>query len=115
MAKVAWYYHRKNCQTCLKADTYLESRKITAETQLDARKDRFDFKAAKALLKEVKKLYATKGTKVIECDLKADKLDDEELQALLIGPSGNLRAPSIKNGDVMLVGFNSDMYDRGLN
>ena len=31
--------------------------------------------------------------------------DDEELGRVLLGPSGNLRAPTLKVGDTLLVGW----------
>ncbi len=31
--------------------------------------------------------------------------DDEELARVLLGPSGNLRAPTLKVGDTLLVGW----------
>ena len=31
---------------------------------------------------------------------------------MLIGPSGNLRAPTVRKGRVLLVGFNEEIYRR---
>lgn len=39
-----------------------------------------------------------------------DAPDDNELAAHLLGPTGNLRAPTIKQGDTLYVGFNEDAY-----
>ena len=33
-----------------------------------------------------------------------------ELEKLVIGPSGNLRAPSARTGSTLIVGFNEDMW-----
>ena len=43
-------------------------------------------------------------------DLKTDRPDDETLLARLIGPTGNLRAPTARVGTTLLVGFNQDAY-----
>ena len=43
-------------------------------------------------------------------DLIRDRPDDDALVALLLGPTGNLRAPTIKAGRTMLVGFDPEMY-----
>ena len=56
------------------------------------------------------KLVVAKGKKVTEVNLKKDRPDDESLAALLLGPTGNLRAPTMKVGKTVLVGFNDDLY-----
>ena len=40
--------------------------------------------------------------------------DDETILALIIGPTGNLRAPTAKVGKTLLVGFNAEAYDEVL-
>ncbi len=41
-----------------------------------------------------------------------DNPDDETLAALLLGPTGNLRAPTIRRGKTLIVGFNDDTYKK---
>ena len=65
---------------------------------------------AKQLLKKANVLYAAKGKKVVKIDLKKEKPDDETLSKLIIGPTGNLRAPTLVKGKTVVVGFNEDMY-----
>lgn len=36
--------------------------------------------------------------------------DHDELVAKLLGSTGNLRAPTVRVGDQLLVGFNEDVY-----
>lgn len=55
-------------------------------------------------------IHAAKGKKVVQVNLKAEKPTDEELAALVIGPSGNLRAPTVRVGKTLLVGFDPGMY-----
>lgn len=57
------------------------------------------------------KLLVAKGKKITEVDLKKDRPDDEALTKLMLGPTGNLRAPTMKVGKTVLVGFNEEMYD----
>ena len=59
-------------------------------------------------------LYVAKGKKVTEIDLKKDRPDDDALIALMLGPTGNLRAPTMKLGKTVLVGFNQEMYAESL-
>ena len=77
---------------------------------VDARKQRYGRDDALALLANVHTLHVAKGRKVTHVDLKSDRPDDDTLASLLLGPTGNLRAPTVKCGRIMLVGFNPDMY-----
>jgi len=43
--------------------------------------------------------------------MKKDAPADEELVKGIIGPSGNLRAPTIVVGKTMLVGFHPEAYE----
>jgi arsenate reductase-like glutaredoxin family protein len=65
---------------------------------------------ALALLRQSDRLVAAKGKKVVAIDLKADRPGDEELLALVLGPTGNLRAPTLRVGKTLLVGFNEEAY-----
>ncbi len=59
-------------------------------------------------------MYATKGRKVIHLDLRRDKPDRATLDGVLIGPTGNLRAPTLRRGRTLLVGFDEATYARVL-
>ena len=61
------------------------------------------------------KLRAAKGKKVVAVDLKKDGLSEEELLKLVLGPTGNLRAPTLRVGKTLVVGFNEEMYNDILN
>lgn len=43
-------------------------------------------------------------------DLKAETRTDAELLAVLLGPSGGLRAPTIRRGTTLAVGFTEELY-----
>lgn len=51
-----------------------------------------------------------KGKKVVTFDMKRERPDDETLLAHLLGPTGNLRAPTLRRGATLLVGFNDEAY-----
>lgn len=59
---------------------------------------------ALALARRAERLFATRGTKVIELDLRA-KPKGAEILALMLGPKGNLRAPTLRVGKTLYVGF----------
>ena len=63
-----------------------------------------------SLLKGVNTLIVAKGKSVVELDLKHETPDNATLLALLLGPTGNLRAPTARVGKTLLVGFNESAY-----
>lgn len=63
---------------------------------------------AKAMLKDASKLIAMKGKKVEEFDVKG-KVGSDAVAAML-GPTGNMRAPTIRSGKTLLVGFNDEVF-----
>ena len=62
----------------------------------------------------MKRLRVAKGSKVLEFDLSGDGLSDSGLLGLLLGRSGKLRAPTIRTGDTLLVGYNLELLETGL-
>jgi hypothetical protein len=56
------------------------------------------------------RFVAIRGKKVVAFDLKRDRPADEVLLAYLMGPTGNLRAPTARVGRTLVVGFNEDAY-----
>ncbi len=63
------------------------------------------------MLKKAGKLLSAKGNKITEVDLKKTDLSQDEILKLVLGPTGNLRAPTLLVGKQMIVGFNEEMYD----
>lgn len=64
------------------------------------------------MAKKVNHVYAAKGKKVVHFDLKKDKPSDDELVKVLLGPTGNLRAPALRKGKTLVVGFDYDVYQQ---
>ena len=60
------------------------------------------------MLSSASKLYVAKGKKLSEF-AGGTKADDDAVAAML-GPTGNLRAPTIVRGKTVIVGFNEDMF-----
>lgn len=83
-------------------------------TRVDTKKAPLTGDAAIAVAKDVDEIYATKGTKVVHLDLKTAKPTKAELAALLLGPTGGLRAPTIRRGRTLIVGFDEATYARVL-
>ena len=77
---------------------------------MDATKTRLSGEEALGVLAGMDRLIVARGQKVAVFDLKRDRPDDETLLAHLLGPTGNLRAPTLKVGKTVLVGFNEESY-----
>jgi arsenate reductase-like glutaredoxin family protein len=56
------------------------------------------------------RLIAAKGKKVTVLDLQADVPADDALATLMLGPTGNMRAPVLKVGQTILVGYNEQAF-----
>lgn len=55
-------------------------------------------------------MHVAKGKKVLTFEPKKDTFDVEAFHKAAIGPSGNLRAPTIKTGKTWFVGFSEEAY-----
>ena len=55
-----------------------------------------------------------KGKKVTVFDMRKDPPDEATLLGHMLGATGNLRAPTIKRGKTLLVGFNQEEYEKVL-
>lgn len=76
----------------------------------DASKEKLGRAEALALAKAAHVIHIAKGKKVVTFNMKKNAPDDETLVSQLLGPTGNLRAPTIVHGKTMYVGFNADAY-----
>jgi hypothetical protein len=72
---------------------------------VDAGKDRRGREAALDLARSAEKIVVAKGKKVVTIDMRHDPPDDDTLAAHLLGPTGNMRAPTLRKGKTLLVGF----------
>jgi len=55
-----------------------------------------------------------RGKKVVTFDMKKAPPDDDTLATHLLGPTGNLKAPTLRKGDTLLVGFSEEAYRQTL-
>jgi len=110
MPSVDWYYHRPGCTTCGKSQAFLEKKKLEVKEQVNAGKIRFEPKQALELVRQANRVIVAKGKKVVDFDMKRDPPDDETLLKHIIGPSGKLRAPVIRRGSTLLIGFAEDEF-----
>ena len=57
-------------------------------------------------------MIVAKGAKVSE--FKPGGRAGKEIVDAMLGPTGNLRAPTIRRGKLVLVGFNEEIFDKKL-
>lgn len=57
-----------------------------------------------------RKIVVTSGKKILEYDPK--NTDKEEMLKKVTGRTGNLRAPTLKRGNTLYVGFNVELYEQ---
>ena len=78
----------------------------------DARKERIDANAAWQHLQSAARIVVAKGKTVKEFTPQGD--EQAVILKAVMGPSGNLRAPTLQIGDTFIVGFHEGMYEKEL-
>jgi arsenate reductase-like glutaredoxin family protein len=96
--------------TCAKTQGFLARHKVTVTEEADAKKATIKGARALDVLDAVDDLYVAKGKKVEHVDLKKSKPDRATLLGLLLGPTGNLRAPTLRRGRTLIVGYDEATY-----
>jgi arsenate reductase-like glutaredoxin family protein len=95
---------------CKRAQGFLEANEVEVGQHTDATKERRGREEALALARSVDQVVVGRGKKVVTFDMKKTPPDDDTLAALLLGPTGNLKAPTLRRGNTLLVGFSEDAY-----
>ncbi len=83
----------------------LEQYDTKVEEERNSRKQPLDDTAAQALLSSVEAVWVAKGKKVRQLSADETSLDD------LKGPTGNYRAPMVRSGSRLLVGFHPETLE----
>lgn len=97
--------------SCTKADAFLAKLGRTAREVVDAKKVKIDGPKAIDLALTASKVVVVRGSKETEID-DPKAVDRTELSALLLGPTGNLRAPTLRVGKTLMVGFQEAAWKR---
>ena len=83
----------------------LDDREAQIKEQRNSRKEPLSDKEARALIASVAKVIVAKGKKFEELPAAKTKI------ANLKGPTGNYRAPMLRKGKTLLVGFHAETLD----
>ena len=65
---------------------------------------------AVAMARQARRLIAAKGKKVTTLELATASPSDDALADLMLGPTGNMRAPTLRVGETLLVGYNDAVF-----
>jgi hypothetical protein len=85
-----------------------EENNLTIMDKIDARKQNIDAQSAWKLIREVSTVHIGKGKSVLTYT-PAEGNREEILKAAL-GPTGNLRAPAVRRGNHLYIGYNDLIY-----
>lgn len=86
----------------------MDAKKIVIKEEVPASR-KLSEADARAIAKESSKVLVAKGKKLDSFDMKSATLED--VVEKMLGPTGNLRAPTMRVGKTTVVGFNEEMFD----
>ena len=92
--------------SCTRASKFLDAQNIEPKEAIPASR-KLGRKDAAAMAKAAKKIVVAKGKKVSEF---AGGSAPKDVVDAMLGPTGNLRAPTIRSGKTVIVGFNEDLF-----
>lgn len=87
------------------------AKNITIREQLPASR-KLGLDAARELIANADELIIAKGRKVTRMTLR--DCDSDTAATAMLGPTGNLRAPTLKVGKTLIVGFDEESYEQAL-
>lgn len=96
--------------SCSRTQEFLAREGIEPVSLVDARKVKLGRTQALRIARDASQIYVAKGKRVAHINMKKDRPDDETLAHLILGPTGNLRSPTLRKGSTLLIGFDEETY-----
>jgi len=93
--------------SCTRASRFLDANGIEAKQVVPASR-KLARKEAEDLAREASRVIVAKGKKISE--FAGGKVGKDVIAAML-GPTGNLRAPTIRKGRTVVVGFHPEVFE----
>lgn len=87
----------------------LDTKNLQPESRTDARKEKMEAAAVWELMGGAERIVVAKGKRVETFVPTEDS--QESILKVVLGRSGSLRAPTVRTGDVFLVGYNAALYE----
>lgn len=78
---------------------------------MNATKERFGRADLAALFDGARRVVVSKGKKFVAFDLASGAKWPSEVADVVLGPTGNLRAPAVRIGTTWLVGFQAEAWE----
>jgi arsenate reductase-like glutaredoxin family protein len=109
---IDWSYQRPGCYQCQRAQAFLAQADVIVVREQDAKQDKLMRAEALQLVTAVRDIHCAKGKSITHIDIQRDRPDEETLAKALLRPEGDLRAPTLRVGTMLIVGFHPEMYGR---
>lgn len=106
--RIDWFYKRAGWTSCKRAQEFLGDADVIQYG--NATNERLSGSSIDDLLGLVNFVRIAKGKKIVDYHLNAN--NRKEIVAYVTGRSGTLRAPTLRVGDTLIVGFNEELYDK---
>ena len=88
----------------------MSDRGLAVRETVDARKERYGEEDLRKLMKGAREVLVAKGKKSWKFTQPKSAGDWEEIAAVAVGPTGNLKAPTLRRGDKWVVGFGEEAW-----
>jgi arsenate reductase-like glutaredoxin family protein len=89
---------------------FLARNRTHVKQRIDAKKNRLSKSGALNLARQVDQIFASRGKQVYSYDRRKGPLDEASLLAAILGPTGFVRAPAVRIGRTLIVGFHEPTY-----
>jgi hypothetical protein len=94
--------------SCTRSQEFLANTSTKVAELVRADKAPIEGDQAVAMARAARRLVVAKGKKLTVLEPGPSTPSDAELRALVVGPTGRLRAPALRIGDTLIVGFSAD-------
>src|SRR5262245_28537576 len=110
--RIDWSYQRPGCYQCQRAQAFLAQADVAIVQEQDAKQDPVPRQRALELVAQARHLHSARGKSIANIDLRKEPPDEETLAKLVLRPEGDLRAPTLRLGTALIVGFHPEMYGK---
>jgi arsenate reductase-like glutaredoxin family protein len=110
MNLVDWFYDRSGCKACSGAREFLSRHGIEAAVRVDAKKRKLNRLESFRLARQMDGIYATRKKLVVYLNLRVRRPDARAVARLILSPSGCLRAPAMRVGKTLVVGYHEPVF-----
>lgn len=100
--------------SCVRGSDFLAARRIAVRETADARKERYAAADLPDLMEGAIEVLVARGKQSLVFRPGTDEAVWKEIAEVAIGPTGNLRAPTLRLGKRWIVGFGEEAWREAL-